>query len=74
MAPRGQGRVAAFSQAAKCEISSQIYPDIQREITIESILLSVVAQASHSVNKAPNLCRKPDGIGCNKCDKWHGGY
>lgn len=42
MAPRGVCRAAAAStQAAKCEISSQICPDIPREITAGSILFSV---------------------------------
>lgn len=74
MAPRGERKAVAFSQAAKCEMSAQIYPDVQREITVAYILLSVMAQASHSVNKALNLCRKTDGIGCNKYDKWHQGF
>lgn len=73
MAPRGERKPIAFPQAAKCEMSAQTYPDVHREITMAYILCSVIARASHGGNKALNLCRKTDGIGCNKYDKWHGG-
>lgn len=42
MAPRGVCRAAASTRAAKCEISSQICPDIPREITAGSILFSML--------------------------------
>lgn len=73
MAPRGERKPIAFPQAAKREMSAQTYPDVHREITMAYILHSVIAEASHGGNKALNLCRKTDGIGCNKYDKWHGG-